>query len=129
MPGEIYSFGIVYILKSGFITPVFHIPGKAPGADLTKKVFYKEEGVETFPMSNIKNMCDQSRYSPLGSWNNSDFWGYDSEGNLLQGKHIRHHKFPDRKDIKNLILKFNIKREYPKWSKIQKNEFFKIKLI
>ena len=99
MPGEIYSFGIVYILKSGFITPVFHIPGKAPGEDLTKKVFYKEEGMETFAMSNIKNMCAQSTYSPIGSCNNSDFWGYDSEGNLLQGKQIRHHKFPDRKDI------------------------------
>lgn len=104
MPGEIYSFGIVYILKSGFITPVFHIPGKAPGDDLTKKVFYKEEGVETFPMSNIKNMCEQSRYSPIGSCNNSDFWGYDSEGNLLQGKQIRHHKFPDRKDIKKPLV-------------------------
>ena len=104
MPGEIYSFGIVYILKSGFITPVFHIPGKAPGADLTEKVFYKEEGMETFPMSNIKNMCEQSRYSPIGSCNNSDFWGYDSEGNLLQGKQIRHHKFPDRKDIKKPLV-------------------------
>ena len=99
MPGEIYSFGIVYILKSGFITPVFHIPGKAPGEELTKITYYKEEGVEVYPMSNIKNMCNQSRYSPLGSCNNSDFWGYDSEGNLLQGKNIRHHKFPDRKDI------------------------------
>ena len=99
MPGEIYSFGIVYILKSGFITPVFHIPGKAPGEELTKITYYKEEGVNVYPMSNIKNMCDQSRYSPLGSCNNSDFWGYDSEGNLLQGKNIRHHKFPDRKDI------------------------------
>lgn len=104
MPGEIYSFGIVYITKSGFITPVFHIPGKAPGEPLSNTTFYKKEGLEIFPMSNIGNSCQEAEYSSLGSCNNSTYWGYDSEGILLEGKKIRHHKFPERKEIKKPLV-------------------------
>lgn len=119
MPGEVYSFGIVYIMKSGFISPVFHIPGKAPDLDgtetLLKTIYHKEDGIEVFPMSNKKdsegyplNACRNSTYPSIGSCNNSEYWGFDAEGRSLLNKPIRHHRFPERKEINKPIIEVPI---------------------
>ena len=80
MPGEIYSFGIVWIIEGIGLSPTFHIPGRAAGFDSlmsldnTLQVTYQDESCE-------------------------DFWGLDSEGGSLKDKPVRHHRFPTRSSI------------------------------
>lgn len=96
MPGEIYSFGIVYVFEDGSTTPVYHIPGKNNNLnDLT--IF--ESGDNVYPMS-IDN-SSQSTYVDNETCQNSGYgyWGLDSEGNVLLNQPVRHHRFPMRKDI------------------------------
>jgi len=80
MPGEIYSFGIVYIFEGSILSPVFHIPGKAEG--------------------HISSMSDNNLLdSPYQSTSCKGFWGLDSQGGTLLGQPIRHHRFPTRSEI------------------------------
>lgn len=99
MPGEIYSFGIVYVFDDGSISPVYHIPGKNPDIDITT-VFSPDEN--TYPMD-INNESVNNTYIDNDSCGNNDYWGLDSEGISLEGKPVRHHRFPLRSAI-NLPL-------------------------
>jgi len=95
MPGEIYSFGIVYVFEDGSLSPVFHIPGKNPNVDASM-VF--SPGDNTYPMDN-NNESVNNRYIDNDNCNNNDYWGLDSEGVPLQGKPVRHHRFPYRSKL------------------------------
>lgn len=85
MPGEIYSFGIVWIFDDSTLSPVYHIPGKA--TDNTT-----EDG-----MSN-DNTCTTSYYTD-NSESCEDYWGNDSDGNPLKNEPIRHHRFKSRGEL------------------------------
>lgn len=82
MPGEVYSFGIVYIFKDGTTSPVFHIPGKPEGEESTDMDFYKTDSV----------------YPDIHKCMSFDFWGTDAYGNSLVNTSVRHHKFPFRRE-------------------------------
>ena len=77
MPGEIYSFGIVYVFEDGTRSPVYHIPGK--------------NSSENTNMSD-DNTSSTDVYSSLCS----DYWGTDSTGAVLLDTPVRHHRFPTR---------------------------------
>lgn len=83
MPGEVYSFGIVYIFKDGYISPAFHIPGKNV-LNVTSKMKYHE----------ITN-----RYLDIHNCSTNNYWGLDAWGETLVGKKNRHHRFPFRKEV------------------------------
>lgn len=97
MPGEVYAFGIVYIFKDGTSSPVFHIPGKAPGEDLNKVIYSPGQGI--YPMSNRDNISTSIRYTKTPNCSNIDFWGKDCEGNNLGGTQVRFHRFPTRQEL------------------------------
>lgn len=99
MPGEIYSFGIVYIFKDGFLSPVYHIPGKSPKID-NDTVF--NAGLNTYPMSN-DNQSLNNIYTDNSACQNEQYWGVDSEGDPLTNQLVRHHRFPLRSKL-NLPL-------------------------
>ena len=82
MPGEIYSFGIVYIFDDSSLSPVYHIPGRASAyvSDMS-----------------LDNTTTDTFYTPNGSC--KDFWGVDSEGVVLENTLKRHHRFPLRSEI------------------------------
>lgn len=82
MPGEIYSFGIVWVFDDGSTTPVYHIPGKAEG--------YSSE-------MSLDNTVEGVSYTDNASC--EDYWGVDSEGNKLKNQPVRHHRFPLRSDV------------------------------
>ena len=105
MPGEIYSFGIIYVFKDGSQSPVYHIPGKSnsilsPLGDNVSEnyIFQPAIGQEIYPMS-IDNGSLNSRYSDNSTCEDGDFWGVDSIGTPLTGNLVRHHRFPLRSDI------------------------------
>lgn len=106
MPGEIYSFGLVYIFEDGTISPVYHIPGKNNNIDKTT-VF--SPGLNVYPMNNTNNKNKNTTYIDNETCGNSSYWGLDSEGQPLLGKHIRHHRFPLRTEInKPLVVDSNL---------------------
>lgn len=82
MPGEIYSFGIVYIFEDSSLSPVFHIPGKADGYSSA--------------MSS-DNKCQDIKYQDLSC--EGDYWGLDSQGVELKDTPLRHHRFPTRLEV------------------------------
>ena len=95
MPGEMYSFGIVYILADGTYSPVFHIPGKSPD-DADELIF--SVGDDIYPMS--KDNQIQLRYDEKESCSSNSYWGYDYNGKRLgEDVFVRHHRFPTRKAI------------------------------
>lgn len=85
MPGEIYSFGIVYLFKNGFQSPVYHIPGKAP--------------TDTLNRMSSNNTLENTTYIDQNSCNSVSYWGRDYQGDVLEGTPIRHHRFPTRKEL------------------------------
>ena len=93
MPGEIYSFGIVYIFEDNTLSPVYHIPGKSQSV-LPNTIF--SSGINTYPMG-IDNLSENTTYIPDNCTN--DFWGLDSEGDILENTYVRHHRFPLRSQI------------------------------
>ena len=96
MPGEIYSFGIVYILEGNILSPVYHIPGKSSTVSNTKVY---SPGTNVYPMSNIKNACLDTQYLDNNACNTGAYWGKDCEGQDLTDKPVRHHRFPLRTDF------------------------------
>ena len=100
-PGEVYSFGIIYIYEDNTKSPVFHIPGKVPykgtNDPLLKKVY--SPGQNVFPMSNVGNTNSTEKYIDNASCNNQSFWGRDVEGNSLYNAKVRHHRFPTREEL------------------------------
>ena len=95
MPGEIYSFGIVYIFKDNSTSPVFHIPGKSNAIPLNTMF---STGDNVFPMSNVNNSCESTRYIDNNTCGQDTFWGVDHEGDVLTNELVRHHRFPLRTD-------------------------------
>ncbi len=109
MPGEIYSFGIVYVFVDGTTTPVFHIPGKGSniintsGTNVSDDFVFSpaEEGSEqkVFPMS-TDNESESTRYTDNSNCGpGSAYWGVDFTGEPLKNKKVRHHRFPKRSDV------------------------------
>ncbi len=84
MPGEIYSFGIVYVFKGGFVSPAYHIPGKA--------LSYNS-------LMSSDNECEDSFYIDTNSCGSNGYWGLDSQGDFLVNKRVRHHRFPLRSEV------------------------------
>lgn len=97
MPGEIYSFGIVYVFEDGYTSPVYHIPGK--NHTTNHLVLDTDTTDNIYPMS-IDN-TSQSTYKDNENCqsNTWGYWGLDSEGDILVNQPVRHHRFPMRKDI------------------------------
>ncbi|GHV63106.1 hypothetical protein FACS1894195_5320 [Bacteroidia bacterium] len=93
MPGEVYSFGIVYVFDDGRESPVFHIPGW--------------EANETSGFRSYK--CQNNTYPPIHKdYGNGDYWGVDFNGKKLEGKNIRHFKFPFRDEVEiGLVEPYN----------------------
>jgi hypothetical protein len=115
-PGEIYSFGIVYLFKDGTTSPVYHIPGvnsqdySSSGMDLTPEINNRE--LKKFGMSS--NNTISTFYTESNSCEDKDYWGTDSffispsvERNLpLKNTPVRHHRFPTRSELNsNLVNK------------------------
>lgn len=94
MPGEIYSFGIVYIFDDNSLSPVYHIPGKNPTVNPTTMY---STGANVYPMSQ-DNLSTDNRYIDNESCGDNGYWGLDSEGDSLEGELVRHHRFPLRTD-------------------------------
>lgn len=94
MPGELYSFGIVWKFENGETSPVFHIPGKAPGVD--ENTIFKRTGDNVFPMAK-DNILRDTRYTDNSIC--QDYWGVDSEGDFIKDTRIRHHRFPTRRKV------------------------------
>lgn len=83
-PGEVYSFGIVYVFNDGSTSPVYHIPG------ITKD-YVTPEG--TSPMSTDNTM--DYRYTS----STETYWGSDYTGKPLKDQRVRHHRFPTRQEL------------------------------
>lgn len=92
LPEEVYSFGIVYVFEGGIKSPVYHIPGKSPNVG-SDKIYNWSSG--TYGMDN-SNSVDGKFYVAKPGFN---YWGKDCEGNDLEGKPVRHHRFPSRRSI------------------------------
>ncbi len=91
MPGELYSFGIVYVLEGNIHSPVFHIPG---ANNSTNTQMSKD------------NELEDTFYTSLNNCNGTDSWGVDSVGDTLLNKKVRHHRFPNRAEVgKSVITK------------------------
>jgi|GEM_PF-3332728 len=118
MPGEIYSFGIVYVFEDGSLSPVYHIPGKSPNVAVTK-VF--EPGVNVYPMDN-DNLSQNTLYTDNNACSGAAYWGDDSEGDNLTNEPVRHHRFP----LRNTIGVPLVKEESTTNSQ---TNFFQIKLV
>lgn len=93
-PGEIYSFGIVYIFKGNTVSPAYHIPGKSGDAEM---VYSPAENV--YPMAITENTCQDTQYIEDESCGVDNYWGKDCNGNPLANTPVRHHRFPLRTDI------------------------------
>lgn len=106
MPGEIYSFGIVYVFADGSQTPVYHIPGKSNniidtgGNDVSEDFVFTPgtNGQNVYPMA-LDNQSVDSRYNDNSTCDNTDYWGVDSVGDSLKFERVRHHRFPLRSKL------------------------------
>lgn len=101
MPGEIYSFGIIYVFEDGALSPVYHIPGKNNSVG-ENTVFAPDDN--TYSMS-IDNESANNKYIDNDNCGSNDYWGLDSEGVTLQGKPVRHHRFPLRSKLNLPLVK------------------------
>lgn len=104
-PGEIYSFGIVYVFQDGTQTPVYHIPGKSNNIiDVNSNnvsedfVFNPGEEQKVYPMA-LNNQSVNSVYNDNSSCSSGDYWGVDSVGDNLKYAKVRHHRFPLRSKL------------------------------
>lgn len=92
MPGEVYSFGIAYLFNDGYVSPVFHIPGKGPANTTSLMKVY--EG--------------NTKYLDIHNCATDNYWDRDSDDNPLIAENIRHHRFPFRKEVnKPLFTRVN----------------------
>ncbi len=81
MPGEIYSFGISYLLDNYTVTPEYHIPG---GAGLTLGNMAADNESDSDVYLNPTGSCD------------FDYWGVDANAVSLEAAPVRNHRFPTR---------------------------------
>jgi len=93
-PGEIYSFGIVYVFENGVKSPVYHIPGRSSSENAGVLLCGGD-----LPMQQGNNLCTNMKYSEMSmSCEGFRYWGSDNRGAELGGTAIRHHRFPLRQD-------------------------------
>ena len=97
-PGEIHSFGIVYVFDDMTVTPAYHIPGKSSAIGVNTTFLQSSVGKTYYPMSS-NNTATTSRYIDNDSCDNLGYWGVDSEGTVLKDALVRHHRFPLRSEI------------------------------
>lgn len=91
MPGEVYSFGIVYIFNDGTLSPVYHIPGRNK-KDIRTNVNGFNDNMDYYE-------TPDSKYPEIHKCTNKEaYWGKDNYGDYLTGNPKRFHKFPFRKD-------------------------------
>lgn len=95
MPGEIYAFGIVYILSNGETSPVFHIPGKSH-VDEDAVVYGGKRPANIKGMSTDNQILTTYRKAEC----NDDYWGVDYHEKALVNTKVRHHRFPTRQSLK-----------------------------
>ena len=95
MPGETYSFGLIYLFEDGFQSPVFHIPGPPPA-------LFTENASRISKNTMRLAQCEDFRYTNTTC--EEDYWGQDYLGNDLEGLPIRHHKFPLRTEANEPLL-------------------------
>ncbi len=120
MPGEIYSFGIVYIFNDGSLSPVYHIPGKSQNDADT--IFDTVEGLDLMPMS-ADNISLNGTYIDNENCIDGGYWGLDSNDISLENKQVRHHRFPLRSEIsKEICVKEDGEISYG-------NNFIQFKLV
>lgn len=103
MPGEIYSFGIVYIFDDGTKSPVYHIPGMT-SEDVDLQALAPGDELKYFPSDYTNNECEDVRYQDRNNCDKTSEWGLDFKGNELLGKKIRHHRFPTRHKLNKSII-------------------------
>lgn len=84
MPGDVASFGIVWLFNDFTTSPVFHIPGVPAGDTSSQMVHYE---------------LPDTLYLNIHNCSTNNYWGEDYKGNPLVGTPVRHHRFPFRKDI------------------------------
>lgn len=120
---EIYAFGIVYVFSDGSFSPVFHIPGRVTNTtDIqeltvidgpTSGTNVSEDDVQHLGLEvgdTIQRWKFYNTYSGVSTGNfayhqsNTSYpQDLDCNGNYiygsLAGTPIRHHRFPDRKNI------------------------------
>jgi hypothetical protein len=104
MPGEIYSFGIVYVFDDGSQSPVYHIPGGSGFSQKGKDYMDYEKthypGTDRiYPMDYENNVCENLTYSENNPCSKESYWGRDSQGYNLTGQKVRHHRFPTRRTL------------------------------
>jgi hypothetical protein len=105
-PGEIYSFGIVYIFEDGTQTPVYHIPGKSHNIvdtnmnNVSEDFIFKPgvNGQKVYPMA-LNNKSLNSVYNDNSTCSSGNYWGVDSVGDTLKFAKVRHHRFPLRSKL------------------------------
>lgn len=133
MPGEIYSFGIVYVFEDGSLSPTYHIPGKSNTID--PLTIYAPDPtntqIKTYPMASKKtdatsnvislNTCVSKKYIDTNNCSIGNYWGLDSEGLTLENTPIRHHRFPLRSAL-------NVKLVDEDTSTANTNNFFVCRL-
>lgn len=95
MPGEIYSFAIVYLFADGSLSPAYHIPGKNRTVPAD---YVYSPGANVKPMSN-NNQSLNNRYFDNDTCANSNYWSLDADGIPLEGTLVRHHRFPKRSEL------------------------------
>lgn len=105
MPGEVYSYGIVYQFADGYESPAYHIPC-TPNPD-----FNRTGAI-------IPRECENTFYEPRDC--TANYWGIDGNGISLEGKKVRHHQFPFRHKVsKDLLIERN-----NKLTKVKKSKYY-----
>ena len=107
MPNEVYAFYIYFYLKSGGLSPAYHIPGREalPGElDVTtdssvlrvdntaKKFEYEDTSLPTGEFGYHEN--DTETYDTLDEFDSTSLGGLD-----LRDQNVRHHKFPSLRTL------------------------------
>ena len=95
MPGEIYSFGIVYVFDDGATSPVYHIPGRNENDNRT----LPEGRFHMSPDNKLGTEESPITYTDSSVCDEIDYWGKDSENQDLKNTPIRHHRFPTRSEL------------------------------
>ena len=108
MPDEIYAFYIYFYLKSGGLSPAYHIPGRASTpADIaittdtsvlrvggvgTRKFEFEDTSTATGDFGYHENLLET--YPDIEIFDSTSLGGKN-----LRGKNVRHHKFPSLRTL------------------------------
>lgn len=114
MPGEIYSFGIVYVFDDGTTSPAYHIPGLDTASlpqpqppRYHQSGLIDSNGAGDYVSMRGDNVCKNISYLDKNGCEDSDYWGKDYFGNDLINQKVRHHRFPTRTEIGEPLYQVN----------------------